>query len=88
MTALYRSGRQAEALDAYRDARRVFVDELGIEPSTELQEVERAILRHDPSLDLEGPAPAERSILVAITHERASRCSRSPSGSSDIRRAS
>ena len=69
MTALYRSGRQAEALDAYRDARRVLVDEIGIEPSTELREVERAILRHDPSLDLEAPTPAERSILVAITHE-------------------
>lgn len=69
MTALYRSGRQAEALDAYRNARRFLVDELGIEPSTELQEVERAILRHDPSLDLEAPAPAERSILVAITDE-------------------
>ena len=69
MRALYRSGRQAEALAAYQDARSVLVDELGIEPSTELQEVERAILRHDPSLDVEAPAPAERSILVAITDE-------------------
>ena len=69
MRALYGSGRQAEALDAYQNARRVLVDELGIEPSTELQEVERAILRHDPSLDFGAPAPAERSILVAITDE-------------------
>jgi DNA-binding SARP family transcriptional activator len=74
MTALYRSGRQAEALDAYKDARRALVDELGIEPSTALQELERAILRQDPSLDVEAPAPgvrefAGRSILVAITHE-------------------
>ena len=75
MTALYRSGRQAEALDAYQDARRALVDELGIEPSPALQELERAILRQDPSLDVEAPAPAgvrevaERSILVAITHE-------------------
>ena len=69
MRALYRSGRQAEALDAYQHARHVLVDELGIEPSTELQEVERAILRHDPSLDLEAPPTAERSILVAITDE-------------------
>jgi DNA-binding SARP family transcriptional activator len=75
MTALYRSGRQAEALDAYRQARRALVDGLGIEPSTTLQELERAILRQDPSLDLEAPAAAaarkvaERSILVAITHE-------------------
>ena len=75
MTALYRSGRQAEALDAYQDARRALVDELGIDPSPALQELERAILRQDPSLDVEAPAPAgvrevaERSILVAITHE-------------------
>jgi DNA-binding SARP family transcriptional activator len=46
MTALYRSGRQAEALEAYQDARRALVDGLGIEPSTALQELERAILRH------------------------------------------
>lgn len=52
MLALYRCGRQAEALSAYRDARRFFVDELGLEPSAELQELERAILRHDPSLEL------------------------------------
>ena len=75
MTALYRSGRQAEALDAYQDARRTLVDELGIEPSPALQELERAILRQDPSLDLEAPAPprirevAERSILVTLTDE-------------------
>jgi DNA-binding SARP family transcriptional activator len=75
MTALYRSGRQAEALDAYKDARRALVDGLGIDPSPALQELERAILRQDPSLAVEGPVPAsvrevaERSILVAITHE-------------------
>ena len=76
MTALYRSGRQAEALDAYQDARRALVDELGIDPSPALQELERAILRQDPSLDVEAPAHAgvrevaERSILVAIAHEK------------------
>jgi DNA-binding SARP family transcriptional activator len=75
MTALYRSGRQAEALDAYQDARHALVDELGIEPSAALQELERAILRQDPSLIAETPASAtvhevaERSILVAITDE-------------------
>jgi DNA-binding SARP family transcriptional activator len=73
MTALYRSGRQAEALQAYQDARRALVDGLGIEPSAALQELERAILRQDP--DLEAPAPtrfreaAERSILLAFTDE-------------------
>ncbi len=74
MTALYRSGRQAEALVAYQNARRGLVDELGIDPSPALQELERAILRQDPSLDVEAPATgvreaAERSILVAITHD-------------------
>ncbi|MEX2275081.1 MAG: AfsR/SARP family transcriptional regulator [Actinomycetota bacterium] len=75
MTALYRSARQAEALDAYQDARRVLADELGIDPSRVLQELERAILRQDPALEVEAPAPpgvrdvAERSILIAITQE-------------------
>jgi len=75
MTALYRSGRQAEALEAYQDTRRALVDELGVDPTPALQELERAILRQDPSLDVEAPAPAgaragaERSILVAITNE-------------------
>ena len=58
MTALYRSGRQAEALDAYQDARRALVVELGIDPSPALQELERAILRQDPALDVEATAPA------------------------------
>ena len=51
MLALYRAGRQAEALEAYRDARRVLVEELGIDPSPQLQQLEAAILRHDPSLE-------------------------------------
>ena len=75
MTALYRAGRQAEALDAYQAARRGLVDQLGIEPGPALQELERAILRQDPSLDVEAARPAhvrdgaERAILVAITGE-------------------
>ena len=66
---------QAEALDAYQQARRALVDGLGIEPNAELKELEQAILRHDPSLDLHQPARAagretpERSILVAIADE-------------------
>lgn len=75
MTALYRSGRQAEALDAYQEGRRALVDELGIEPSSELRELERAILRQDPSLGDQTPVSvrvrdaAERSILVALANE-------------------
>jgi len=52
MLALYRSGRQANALEAYRRARLTLVDELGVEPGRELQAMPHAILRHDPSLDL------------------------------------
>ena len=52
MLALYRSGRQADALRTYRDARRVLVDELGIEPGRPLRELETAILEQDPRLDL------------------------------------
>src|SRR5438876_725872 len=59
MLALYRSGRQAEALEAYRRTRRELMDELGLEPSTGLQELERAILQQDPSLDAPVRAVAE-----------------------------
>src|SRR5688500_20110723 len=55
MTALYRSGRQAEALIAYTAARDLLVDELGIEPGPALQSLEAAILRQDAAL--EAPAP-------------------------------
>src|SRR5712691_10892986 len=70
MLALYRSGRQAEALEAYQETRRALVEELGIEPSPALQELERAILRQDAALDLAGEAPVpERAILVAVRDE-------------------
>jgi DNA-binding SARP family transcriptional activator len=52
MVALYRSGRQADALREYNVVRRRLVDELGMEPSTMLQDRMQAILNHDPSLDL------------------------------------
>jgi class 3 adenylate cyclase len=55
MLALYRAGRQVEALEAYRRARETLVDELGIDPSPELQRLEQAILRQDSELDLEAP---------------------------------
>ena len=50
MLALYRSGRQAEALEAYRQFRSTLMDELGLEPSSALRELQAAILRHDPVL--------------------------------------
>ena len=70
MLALYRSGRQAEALEAYQRARRALVDELGIEPAQALQELERAILRHDPALGLADDVPS-RPVAQAATPDRA-----------------
>ena len=57
MLALYRSGRQADALEAYRDARRALVETLGIEPTLTLRELERRILDQDPTLDLVAAEP-------------------------------
>jgi DNA-binding SARP family transcriptional activator len=51
MLALYRCGRQADALAEYQNARRTLVDELGLEPNGELQALERAILMHDAALE-------------------------------------
>ena len=55
MLALYRSGRQAEALAAYREARETLVETLGIEPGAALRQLERAILDQDPALDVVPP---------------------------------
>jgi DNA-binding SARP family transcriptional activator/tetratricopeptide (TPR) repeat protein len=65
MLALYRSDRQADALQAYQDARRALVEELGIEPGERLRELERAILAQDPGLHLaaaEEPAAGEPAV--------------------------
>jgi predicted ATPase/DNA-binding SARP family transcriptional activator len=61
--ALYRSGRQAEALRAYEEARKTLIEELGLDPGAELRELERAVLQHDPSLDWTAPssAPAQQA---------------------------
>jgi DNA-binding SARP family transcriptional activator len=75
MLALYRSGRQADALDLYRRTRATFVDELGIEPGPALQELEGAILRQDPDLRPgrrprtptdEAPPSARRRLLPIV----------------------
>jgi DNA-binding SARP family transcriptional activator len=67
MLALYRSGRQAEALHAYQSARRALVEQLGIDPSPELQELHGAILRQEIGLRPGGTrAPAEDHFAEVI----------------------
>ena len=58
MVALYRSGRQAEALSAYHDGRSALVEELGIEPSRELQQLYASILRQESVLDANARRPS------------------------------
>ncbi|HEX2468698.1 MAG TPA: BTAD domain-containing putative transcriptional regulator [Solirubrobacterales bacterium] len=55
MLALYRSGRQADALEAYREATRTLIDQIGVRPGPELGRLEQAILDQDPSLELSAP---------------------------------
>jgi DNA-binding SARP family transcriptional activator len=71
MLALHRSGRQAEALDAYRTARAALVDELGIEPGRELRRLHEAILREEPRLDLPERSEPERTAFVGRMAELA-----------------
>jgi DNA-binding SARP family transcriptional activator len=72
MLALYRSGRQGDALEAYRQAVRTLDAELGLHPRPELERLERAILAHDPALrqgpaaDSEAPAPERRRATATI----------------------
>jgi DNA-binding SARP family transcriptional activator len=70
MRALYRAGRQAEALRLYHEGRRALDEELGLEPGLELQDLHRAILRHDPALERDGHVPASgaRDPVPAIAH--------------------
>jgi DNA-binding SARP family transcriptional activator len=70
MLALYRSGRQAEALDVYRRTRELLADELGLEPGPALQDLQCAILAHAPSLDAPDTGttvvPARAILLAAL----------------------
>ena len=61
MLALYRSGRQVEALGVFRATRQLLVEELGVEPGPQLQELHRQILRQDEVLDLDAPTHANSS---------------------------
>jgi len=72
MAALYRSGRGEEALQAYQKARRSLLDEVGIEPGAELQEMHQRILNNDPTLDRrveqrEAPRPREVEVHLPAT---------------------
>ena len=66
LLALYRSGRQADALEAYARARRMLVEELGVDPGPALQELERAILRQDASLAAAPPPAVPKTNLPAL----------------------
>ena len=73
MLALYRAGRQADALEAYQRARRTLMQELGLEPSPRLQELERRILNQDPELEAQprSPGPLEPVSSPARRRRRA-----------------
>jgi DNA-binding SARP family transcriptional activator/WD40 repeat protein len=67
MLALYRAGRQADALEVYRQTHELLRNELGLEPSKALQELERSILRQEAALDVEaGPLPAETELGTVV----------------------
>jgi DNA-binding SARP family transcriptional activator len=70
MLALYRSGRQAEALTAYQEARRTLAEELGLEPSPALRELQRQILSHDPALEATASAPRAPATLPETRYAR------------------
>ena len=63
MLALYRSGRAADALETYQSARRVYVDQLGLEPGPELRRTQEAILAHDPEIAAFSATPREAPSL-------------------------
>jgi DNA-binding SARP family transcriptional activator/pimeloyl-ACP methyl ester carboxylesterase len=77
MVALYRSGRQADALEAYQRVRRALADELGLEPGGDLCRLEHAVLDHDPSLSAPVPDP---EVMWSATARSPVRYARSTGG--------
>jgi len=70
--ALYRDGRQADALEAYRTARRTLTEEVGIEPGAELRTLERQVLNQDPALDGAVRATRAARIVLAVSSDESS----------------
>ena len=88
MLALYRCGRQAEALEAYRDARAVLVEQVGVEPGVELRRLQDAILAQDPALDGAAPPPPTQARATAgeAATAPAHRCADRDRGAPALRR--
>jgi YVTN family beta-propeller protein len=84
MKALYRSGRQADALDAYRRARKHMVGELGIEPGPDLRALQGAILRQAPELELDGEGAGQQALTTAAAHLQQTRPANRPSATASL----
>lgn len=82
MLALYRCGRQAEALEVFQQARRMLVEELAVEPGSELRDLERAILRQDPSI--QAPNPSAQEATADTRAQQASPPEEEPAAESNL----